>query len=89
MGGDSPEGSDRGCGKPEQSDQRLLCTSCEADEVWRDRLQAHKETFLTGSYARSTAIKDIKDVDEICLLDINPAITQPEVVLAWMDEVSL
>lgn len=47
--------------------------------------QAHKDTFLSGSYARSTAINDINDVDVICLLDINHAITQPEVVLAWID----
>lgn len=49
--------------------------------------QAHKDTFLSGSYARSTAINDIKDVDVICLLDINHAITSPEVVLAWMEGV--
>jgi len=47
--------------------------------------QAHKDTFLSGSYARSTAINDINDVDVICLLDINHAITPPEVVLAWME----
>lgn len=47
--------------------------------------QAHKDTFLSGSYTRSTAIKEIKDVDVICLLDINHIITPPEVVLAWID----
>lgn len=46
--------------------------------------EAHKDTFLSGSYARSTAINDINDVDVICLLDINQGITPPEVVLAWM-----
>jgi hypothetical protein len=46
--------------------------------------EAHKDTFLSGSYARSTAINDINDVDVICLLDINQGITSPEVVLAWM-----
>lgn len=62
-----------------------------AHEKVRERLrtddeskEAHKDTFLSGSYARSTAIKDIKDVDVICLVDINHAITSPEVVLAWM-----
>ena len=49
--------------------------------------EAHKETFLSGSYARSTAITDIKDVDVICLLDLNQAITAPEVVLAWMEAI--
>lgn len=65
-----------------------------AHETVRERLksdeeskEAHKDTFLSGSYARSTAIKDIKDVDVICLLDINHSITPPEVVLAWMEEV--
>lgn len=47
--------------------------------------EAHKDTFLSGSYARSTAINDIKDVDVICLLDIDQTITPPEVVLAWID----
>lgn len=46
--------------------------------------EAHKDTFLSGSYARSTAINDIKDVDVICLLDIDQTITPPEVVLAWI-----
>jgi hypothetical protein len=44
---------------------------------------AHKDTFLSGSYARHTAINDINDVDVICVVDINPDITEPEVVLAW------
>lgn len=44
---------------------------------------AHKDTFLSGSYARHTAINDINDVDVICVIDINPSITEPEVVLAW------
>jgi hypothetical protein len=44
---------------------------------------AHKDTFLSGSYARHTAINDINDVDVICVVDINPSITEPEVVLAW------
>ena len=63
-----------------------------AHENVRERLrtdeeskEAHKDTFLSGSYARSTAINDIKDVDVICLLDIDPAITSPEVVLAWTE----
>lgn len=45
---------------------------------------AHRDTFLSGSYARCTAINDINDVDVICLLDIDPTITAPEVVLAWL-----
>jgi len=46
---------------------------------------AHKDTFLSGSYARHTAINDINDVDVICVLDIDQRITQAEVVLAWME----
>ena len=46
---------------------------------------AHKETFLSGSYARHTAINDINDVDVICVLDIDQRITQAEVVLAWTE----
>jgi hypothetical protein len=49
--------------------------------------EAHKDTFLSGSYARSTAINDINDVDVICLLDLNQAITPPEMVLAWIQTI--
>ena len=46
--------------------------------------EAHKDTFLSGSYARSTAINDINDVDVICILDLDHRITEPEVCLAWI-----
>ena len=49
-----------------------------------DFKEAHKDTFLSGSYARHTAINDINDVDLICLIDIDRTITAPEVVLAWV-----
>lgn len=62
-----------------------------AHEKIRDRLrtdaeskEAHKDTFLSGSYARSTAINDINDVDVICILDLDHRITEPEVCLAWI-----
>src|SRR6266568_4234401 len=48
-----------------------------------DSKEAHKDTFLSGSYARHTAINDINDVDVICVFDIDRSITEPEVVLAW------
>ena len=48
---------------------------------------AHKDTFLSGSYARHTAINDINDVDVICVLDLDKSITDPEVVLAWIESV--
>ena len=50
----------------------------------KDSKEAHKDTFLSGSYARSTAINDINDVDVICILDIDQTITEPGSVLAWM-----
>jgi hypothetical protein len=56
----------------------------EADE---ESKEAHKDTFLSGSYARSTAILDIKDVDVICLLDIDHTITSPDLVLAWVHSI--
>ena len=69
----------------------LVSAAKAAHEKVRERLrtddestEAHKETFLSGSYARSTAIRDIKDVDVICVLDIDYTNTAPEVVLAWM-----
>lgn len=65
-----------------------------AHEKVRERLrtdaeskEAHKDTFLSGSYARSTAINDINDVDVICILDLDHTITEPEVCLAWIQGV--
>jgi hypothetical protein len=49
--------------------------------------EAHKDTFLSGSYARRTAINDINDVDVICMFDIDQTITTPEVVLAWVETI--
>jgi hypothetical protein len=49
-----------------------------------DSKDAHKDTFLSGSYARHTAIHDINDVDVICVFDLDQSITKPEVVLAWL-----
>ncbi len=49
--------------------------------------EAHKDTFLSGSYARHTAINDINDVDVMCVLDLDKSITDPEVVLAWIESV--
>jgi hypothetical protein len=46
--------------------------------------EAHEDTFLSGSYARSTAINDINDVDVIYMLDLDQTITSPDVVLAWL-----
>lgn len=63
-----------------------------AHEQVRDELRtdseskdAHEETFLSGSYARRTAINDINDVDVICILDIDHTITPPNVLLGWVE----
>jgi hypothetical protein len=49
--------------------------------------EAYKDSFLSGSYARHTAIDDINDVDVICIIDIDRWITEPEVVLAWTQSI--
>ena len=46
--------------------------------------EANPDSYLAGSYARSTAIKDIKDVDIIVMLDLDHTITPPDVVVAWV-----
>lgn len=63
-----------------------------AHEVLRNRLEedeevgkAHRATYLAGSYARHTAIHDIKDVDVICVLDLDSDQTEPIVVLRWLE----
>jgi len=50
--------------------------------------KASPETFLSGSYARETAINDIKDVDIVLIIDLDRSITEPVVTLAWL-QVSL
>ena len=54
------------------------------DDEFKD---AHKDTFLSGSYARHTAINDINDVDVICIVDIDKTKTAPELVLAWTESI--
>lgn len=74
-----------------QPDDDAIANAKSAHEKVRDQLKtdedtkdAHKETFLSGSYARHTAIHDINDVDVICIVDIDHTITEPEVVLSWL-----
>jgi hypothetical protein len=45
---------------------------------------AHKTSFLSGSYARSTAIRDINDVDVIWVVDIDHSSTPAILVLSWL-----
>jgi hypothetical protein len=61
---------------------RRFATSCAVTAK-----EAHKDTFLSGSYARRTAINDINDVDVICIVDIDKFATEPELVLAWTQSV--
>ena len=66
--------------------RRELTTDSESGDACLD-------TFLSGSYARHTAIKDIKDVDVICVVDIDvhadePG-SEPGVVLSWLASVLL
>lgn len=63
-----------------------------AHELLRERLKeddqvgkAHLDTYLSGSYARHTAIHDIKDVDVICVLDLDKDETEPVVLLRWLE----
>ena len=49
--------------------------------------QANPDTYLTGSYGRATAIKDIKDVDTIMMIDLDHTKTAPDLVVAWVQSV--
>ena len=58
----------------------------------RERLESDEEisaanpdTYLTGSYARDTALGTIKDVDVILLIDLDHNATTPGVVVACSD----
>lgn len=71
---------------------RHVSKAKKAHELLRERLEddeqvreAHEDTFLSGSYARHTAIEDIKDVDVICVLDIDKDKTEPLVLLRWLE----
>ncbi len=63
-----------------------LRKSLEDDE---DVSNAKPETYLSGSYARDTAINDIKDVDIILLIDLDHQKVTPNVVVTWLEGVLL
>lgn len=74
----------------EPDEDAVTAAKCAHEKV-RERLrsdedtkEAHKDTFLSGSYARHTAIHDINDVDVICIVDIDHSNTEPELVLNWL-----
>jgi hypothetical protein len=74
-----------------EPDEDAVAVAKAAHEKVRERLktdedskEAHKDTFLSGSYARHTAIHNINDVDVICIVDIDHTITEPDAVLGWL-----
>jgi len=52
-----------------------------------DISDANPDTYLTGSYARDTAISDIKDVDIILLINLDHLKVEPNVVVTWLQGV--
>jgi len=46
--------------------------------------KADPDSYLSGSYARDTALNTIKDVDVILLIDLDHNATEPSVVVAWI-----
>ena len=46
--------------------------------------KANPDSFLSGSYARDTAINDIKDVDVILLIDLDCNKTTPDIAVGWL-----
>lgn len=72
----------------------VVATAKKSQEKLRDHLesddqlsQATPDTYLSGSYARDTAINDIKDVDIIMLIDLDHNATSPDIVIAWLQGV--
>lgn len=68
-----------------EPDDIYVAQASEAQNSIRDYLKnsdlfkdLFKDSFLSGSYKRSTAIKEIKDVDIIVVLNIKPTIFKPE-----------
>ena len=77
-----------------EPDPTSVTTAKTAHETLRSQLQRDEEaseadpdSYLTGSYGRSTAIKDIKDVDIIVMIDLDHSKTTPEVVVAWVQSI--
>ena len=54
-----------------------------------DVSNANPDSYLSGSYARDTAINDIKDVDIILLIDLDHQKTPPNHVVTWLEGVLL
>jgi len=74
-----------------EPDPKNVTTAKKSHEKLRELLkkdeqisQANPDSFLSGSYARHTAINDIKDVDIILLVDLDYNVTTPDVTIAWL-----
>src|SRR5260370_23223130 len=75
-----------------EPDQADVSKAKKSHELLRETLRkdkevgkAHLDTYLSGSYARHTAINNIKDVDVICVLDIDTNVTEPTVLFRWLE----
>lgn len=66
--------------KAKKSHQKLR-EQLESDE---EISKANPDTYLSGSYARDTAINNIKDVDIIMTIDLDYTITLPDIVISWL-----
>ncbi|SRR6266487_4495813 len=66
--------------KAQKAHQDLRALLEKDDEISK----ANPETFLSGSYARDTALNTIKDVDVILLIDLDYTATEPATVIAWV-----
>ena len=64
-----------------KTSHETLRSQLENDE---EACEANPDSYLAGSYARSTAIKDINDVDIILMLDLDHTVTSPDIVVAWV-----
>lgn len=76
-----------------EPDAKYVAAAKSAHEKLRKELrddkeigEAHLDTYLSGSYARHTAIHQIKDVDVICVLDLDWKIAEPNMVLAFLQD---
>lgn len=74
-----------------EPDPEYVAATKAAHETIRDELkvdddvgEAYLDTFLSGSYRRSTAIREIKDVDVIFIIDIDHLSTEPDLVIVWL-----
>ena len=76
----SIEPSEAAVRKAKKSHETLRSQLAKDEELSK----ANPDSYLSGSYARNTALKSIKDVDVIMLIDLDHTSTTPDVVIAWL-----